>query len=148
MKKELAIKLKEQAEELAKRFSDHNRAGNTNEETFVVVGIVPKSDHVATITYSKSSGKMAYAIALWINGYNSWTIFFPDLNRLRVIGKGKMLCRIRDHFFIGLRKRQKKSKSEERVILGKMDSFYLLLATAVFFLGVSICSCLCFRCRI
>lgn len=77
MKKELAISLQEEADRLAKVFSDPQRNQNYNKEVFKVVGIVPTSDHVAMITFHKEpSGKAAVGLAMWNNGFQKWMITF------------------------------------------------------------------------
>ena len=49
MKKEIAIKLKDKAGEIAMYFSDTSREFNFNNETFSVVKIEPLSESTATI---------------------------------------------------------------------------------------------------
>jgi len=52
------------------------RDKNFNEETFILAGIKPYSDHAAAITYLKSSGKMALRFAYYNN--DRWFSFFPS----------------------------------------------------------------------
>jgi len=78
MKLELVKKLEMKAEEVAKTFSNENRALNNNSENFEVQSIRPLSDTVALVSYKKSSGKFALALFLYINSsYNNWTYCFP-----------------------------------------------------------------------
>ena len=79
MNKQIAIELKEQAEVIAKRFSNHNREGNYNNETFAIDEIIPMSDHTASVVFKKDTGKLAAAFFYYIpNGYSKgWKYFFP-----------------------------------------------------------------------
>lgn len=107
MNKRLAQLLYKQSKDLAKKFSDPNRAGNTNQENFEMVGIKPLSDHVATVTFSKDSGKLSIAIALYIKGYDKgaeaenntpWYLFFPtDSHLLGLCGIKELKGLIEDH---------------------------------------------------
>ena len=51
MKKEIAIKLKDKADDIAMHFSDTEREFNFNNETFSVVKIEPLSESTATILF-------------------------------------------------------------------------------------------------
>ena len=52
MNKATAGELKEFAETIAKRFSNYNREGNFNNETFLVDEVIPMSDHSAVINFT------------------------------------------------------------------------------------------------
>ena len=56
MNKNIAIKLKKEAERVAIRFSNKDREGNYNNEDFKIDKIIPLSDHSAVVNYKKSSG--------------------------------------------------------------------------------------------
>lgn len=77
MKADRARLLKKQAVNVAEKFSDPNRAGNINQESFTVAGITPLSEDVASVTYLKSSGKLALSIWYYVVGYSKWVNFFP-----------------------------------------------------------------------
>ena len=61
MRKDVAITLKQKAEEIAVRFSNADRANNYNNETFKVAEIMPISAQGAYVIYEKSTGKRAIA---------------------------------------------------------------------------------------
>jgi len=79
MNKQIAIELKEQAEIIAQRFSNHNREGNYNNETFEVDEIISMSDHTATVIFKKDTGKLAAAFFYYLSRGRSkgWQYFFP-----------------------------------------------------------------------
>ena len=61
MRKEVALTLKHKAVEVAKRFSNTDRANNFNNESFKVHEIMPISAQGAYVIFEKSSGKRAIA---------------------------------------------------------------------------------------
>ena len=61
MRKEVAISLKQKAEQVAVRFSHTDRANNYNNESFKFVEIMPISAQGAYVIYEKSTGKRAIA---------------------------------------------------------------------------------------
>jgi hypothetical protein len=79
MNKERAQELHEFAEVIAARFSQTNRVGNVNNESFAVDEVIPTSDHSAVINFVKSTGKIAVAFCYYINKGRSkgWKYFFP-----------------------------------------------------------------------
>jgi hypothetical protein len=79
MNKQIAKELNEHANTVAKRFSNTNRDGNVNAETFWINEIISMSDHTATVVFEKSSGKFAAAFFYYIaKGYSKgWKYFFP-----------------------------------------------------------------------
>jgi len=78
MKKQLAIKLKEKAEEIATNFSRDDREFNFSNETFKVHDITPLSETTAFVCFKKSSGKIGIAFCYWINMFGGqWRYFFP-----------------------------------------------------------------------
>ena len=78
MKKELALKLKVKADEIAKNFSRTDREFNFSKETFEVNSIKPLSETTAYIEFRKSSGKIGIAFCYWINmAGGQWRYFFP-----------------------------------------------------------------------
>ena len=95
MNKQVALKLKELADEVAHRFSDKNRTKNVNQETFVVQSIVPLSEVSAAVIYIKSTEKKAVAFFYYLNNQiGEWRYFFPKeshlfgLTRVQEILKG------------------------------------------------------------
>ena len=61
MRKDVAISLKQKAEQIAVRFSNTDRTNNYNNESFKVVDIMPISAQGAYVIYEKSTGKKAIA---------------------------------------------------------------------------------------
>jgi hypothetical protein len=81
--KQVALKLKEKAEEIATRFSNPQRDYNGQQETFEVGKIIPLSETTAIVIFDKSSGKRALAFLYYIrasDGY--WLYFFPSDSHL------------------------------------------------------------------
>ena len=56
MNKERAKELKEFAHTIADRFSNFNRSGNQNKETFMVAEVIPISDDSAVVNFKKNTG--------------------------------------------------------------------------------------------
>jgi len=79
MNKNIAKLLQEKVDEVAKMYSITDRKMNFNNETFQVHKVMPTSDHTASVTFLKSSGKMGIAMFYYIaNGSNPrWVYFFP-----------------------------------------------------------------------
>jgi len=79
MNKDIALELKEFARTIAERYSNFQRVGNFNNETFEVHEVIPTSDHSAIINFKKNTGKIAVAFAYYINKGRSkgWKYFFP-----------------------------------------------------------------------
>ena len=78
MKKEVAIKLKDKANDIAIYFSDTDREFNFNNETFDIVKIEPLSESTATILFKKSTGKYAMCFCYYIKMSGGiWQYFFP-----------------------------------------------------------------------
>lgn len=76
MNDKMADKLAIKAEEVARNYSDPDRAMNFNKETFEVDRIIPLSEHTAAVIYTKNTGKKAVAFFhLMKNIY--WDYFFP-----------------------------------------------------------------------
>jgi len=86
MRKQLVYELHALAEQIANHYSNHQRANNYNNETFAVTGIEPTSETTATITFLKSSGKLALAFAFYKK--NRWDYFFPTESH--IIGMQKL----------------------------------------------------------
>ena len=83
MKKEIAIKLREKAEEISRQYSNPEREFNPNHETFTVARIQPLSEMVACVTFLKSSGKKSLALFYYLNSSNGyWQYFFPTESHL------------------------------------------------------------------
>ena len=79
MNRDRALELKKFAQTIADRFSNFNRDGNQNKETFTVHDIIPLSDDSAVINFKKNTGKIAVAFAYYITKGRSkgWKYFFP-----------------------------------------------------------------------
>jgi hypothetical protein len=78
MRKEIAIKLQEKAEEVAMRFSSFDRSKNFNRETFKIKEIIPLSENTAVILFVKNTGKLAAFFFYWIaSGDGYWQYFVP-----------------------------------------------------------------------
>jgi len=67
MNKIVAVKMKEKAEEICKKYSDPKRELNTYSEVWVVESIVPLSESTAVALFQKSKGKKAFAFMYWVN---------------------------------------------------------------------------------
>lgn len=78
LNKQMAAKLKNKAEEVARRFSNPARQLNSNNETFEVGIIKPLSETVAVVFFNKNTGKKAVAVFYLVNyDGGSWFYFFP-----------------------------------------------------------------------
>lgn len=101
MRQDLALKLKEKAEEIAKNFSNLEREFNYSRETFEIHKLVPLSEVTAALFLRKSSGKLALVFLYWINakgGY--WAYFFPtDSHVLGLKRLDSLLQEIEEHNF-------------------------------------------------
>ena len=84
MQKHTAKELDVFAKEIAKRFSNKNRSGNVNNESFKVDEVIPTSDHTAVINFKKSTGKIGVAFCYYIKSGMSkgWKYFFPTDSHL------------------------------------------------------------------
>jgi|TARA_Y100000310_G_scaffold29525_1_gene28049 hypothetical protein len=61
MRKQVAIKLKEMADQVAIRYSKKSRAQNFSEDIFMVDEIIPLSAQGAMVIFKKNTGKKALA---------------------------------------------------------------------------------------
>ena len=79
MKKDLAIKLKKYAEQLAATYSNKDRPNNYNKETFKVEALTPLSESTALIEMRKyPTMKKALIFCYWIGmGGGQWRYFVP-----------------------------------------------------------------------
>ena len=84
MNKQIANELRDFAEDVARRFSNKEREGNFNNETFEVEEVIPTSDHTAVINFKKNSGKIGVAFCYYFaRGYSKgWKYFFPTDSHL------------------------------------------------------------------
>ena len=84
MNNSVATELQDFTETIAERFSNVNRVGNFNKETFAVEEIIPTSDHSAVVNFVKTGGKVAVAFFYYINKGRSrgWKYFFPTDSHL------------------------------------------------------------------
>jgi len=79
MNQNRAILLRSTAIEVAKSFSDPNRAFNFNNETFTVNCITPLSDDTAIVNLKKNTGKEVLFFFYWVNiGNGKWWYFAPS----------------------------------------------------------------------
>lgn len=67
MNKTIAIELNEYANKVCDRYSNKNREGNYNNESFNIEEIIPTSDHTATVIFKKNTGKLAAFLFYYIN---------------------------------------------------------------------------------
>ena len=77
MRKEYAELLSAQAKDIAKIFSNPNRAKNLNKESFAVKEIRPLSDETAAVTFIKNTGKESVMFFYYSYGANKFFNFFP-----------------------------------------------------------------------
>ena len=79
MNKTIAIELQDFCQTIADRYSNVNRVGNVNNETFSVEEVIPTSDHTACVNFVKTGGKLAVAFFYYINKGRSkgWKYFCP-----------------------------------------------------------------------
>jgi hypothetical protein len=79
MNKEIAKELDAFVTTVAERYSQTNRIGNFNSESFEVNEVIPTSDHTAVVYFKKSSGKIGLAFFYYITRGVSqgWKYFFP-----------------------------------------------------------------------
>ena len=101
MRKEIALLLKQKADEVAKIYSNPNRALNNQKETFIVAKIVPLSENTAGVIFDKASGKQALCFFYWINGGTGWWSYFfvTDSHVLGMQRIGKLLARVESENF-------------------------------------------------
>ena len=78
------LSLRVKAQDVAKMYSNPERAFNGNHEVFTVEKIIPLSESVAITIYSKiPSGKQALALFTYINGGEGyWAYCFPTYDHL------------------------------------------------------------------
>ena len=84
MKKDFVLPLQVKCSEVAKTFSNPDRACNGNKEIFTVNKIIPMSESVAVCIFDKiPSGKKAIAVLYYVNGGDGyWSYFFPTYDHL------------------------------------------------------------------
>ena len=76
MNRDIALKLVEKAEEVAKHYSNPDREFNFNKETFTVAKIKPLSELTALIFFDKTGGKKAIAFAYWMKNNGGYWAYF------------------------------------------------------------------------
>lgn len=79
MNKQVAIELDKKAQEVAQMYSNFNREGNFNNETFEVAEVIPMTDMTATVILLKNTGKKAALFFFYIARGKSkgWKYFVP-----------------------------------------------------------------------
>ena len=79
MKKDLVLSLQAKCLDVAKIFSNPDRACNGNKEIFTVHKIIPMSESVAICIFEKiPTGKKALCVLYYVNGGEGyWSYFFP-----------------------------------------------------------------------
>lgn len=79
MNKSIAQELDEYVQTIADRYSQKDRAGNFNNETFELDEIIPMTDVTATVIFKKNTGKQAAFFFYYINRGRSkgWKYFVP-----------------------------------------------------------------------
>lgn len=75
MEKQIAIKLKKKAEEVARIYSNPDREYNPYGEIFKIDRIIALSGRTAAVSYLKNSGKRAAVFFHYVKNY--WEYFFP-----------------------------------------------------------------------
>jgi hypothetical protein len=80
MKKDIALKLKIEAEKVAGRFSMKDREGNVSGEDFSLKSCYTLSEYTAFVRFNKTTTKDAVALFFYDNGY--WNYFFPTDNHI------------------------------------------------------------------
>jgi len=80
MQKQIAKQLNDYAITISKRFSNPDRVGNINKESFKIEQIIPTSDHTAVIYFKKDTGKIGMAFFYYITkgASKGWKYFFPN----------------------------------------------------------------------
>ena len=77
MRKQVAISLREKAEQVAFNFSRPDREKNVMNETFTVKSIHPLSESTAYVQFKKNTGKVGVAFFNYINmKVGVWQYFF------------------------------------------------------------------------
>lgn len=100
MKAQVADQLRTKADEIARHFSNPDRAHNGNNETFAVARIKVLSEHCAATVFLKSSGKLALAVLYYLPAKSRWEYFFPTDSHLLGLGQFAALKeQIEDHNF-------------------------------------------------
>jgi hypothetical protein len=89
MKKDIAKKLSDRAEEVAKIYSSKTRSQNFNQETFSVNKIIPLSEAAAVVIYEKNTGKRVLCLFLYIRPLDSWFNMFPTDSHLLAFDRVK-----------------------------------------------------------
>jgi|ADurb_Leu_01_Slu_FD_contig_31_1982058_length_4701_multi_4_in_0_out_0_8 hypothetical protein len=91
MRAEVARKLVEAAEGLARKYSDPDRQRKEGwEKRFEVVGYPVVGETAAIVIFRKESGKTALAFFWWSggdNGKGGWHYFFPSYGHFEVLRK-------------------------------------------------------------
>ncbi len=82
MRREIAIKLNEKAEEVAQRYSNPDREFNHNREEFKVHRICPLSEFTAIVVFLKNTGKRALAYFYCVPSKEYWGYFFINSGHL------------------------------------------------------------------
>jgi hypothetical protein len=79
MNKAIAQELDQYVETVAERFSQTNREGNFNNESFELHEIIPMTDVTATVVFKKNTGKQAAFFFYYIAKGRSkgWKYFVP-----------------------------------------------------------------------
>jgi len=80
MNKQIALKLKTEAEKVAERFSKKDREGNVNGEDFKIKECYALSEYTAFVRFNKTTTKDAVALFFYDNG--RWNYFFPTDNHI------------------------------------------------------------------
>ena len=79
MRKEIAIRLREEAERVAREYSNPNREYG-NGEVFEVDEILALSEFTAAVVFKKDSGKRA--VGFFYTVKDNWRYFFPSDSHL------------------------------------------------------------------
>ena len=80
MRKEIALRLRAEAERVAKEFSNPLRERNPGGEIFEVDEILALSEFTAAVVFKKNSGKKA--VGFFYTVKDNWRYFFPSDSHL------------------------------------------------------------------
>jgi len=80
MRKDIALRLREEAERVAKEFSNPLRERNPGAEIFEVDEILALSEFTAAVVFKKNSGKKA--VGFFYTVKDNWRYFFPSDSHL------------------------------------------------------------------
>lgn len=92
MKKKLKLELKVFADDLAKKYSNTQRAKNYDDDFFYVIDYEILSEYTAIVVFGKSSGKKAMALVWYIEAGTGgfFQYFFPKDQHINAFDRGEI----------------------------------------------------------